>query len=309
MAPSPEQRCAVGIDVGGTNIFAGLVDGTGQLLTTVKRPTPVAEGPAGIFGAMRAMVRELRSRAEGRELVGIGLGMPGLIDRARGLSVFSPNTRFHNVPIFPEFAEFGLPVDVDNDVRAHANGELKFGAGKGVANFILITLGTGIGSGIVLDGKMYYGPGSTAGEIGHITLQPGGPLCGCGKRGCFEAIASGRNIGRRASEAGIASTARELFAKAAAGDQAALDLVDKVAYDLGRGISIYAHLMNPQRVIVGGGVAQAGDLLFAPLRRYAEEESMPGVRGTYEIVPAQFGDEAGIVGSAALIPALTEGVA
>jgi glucokinase len=100
-----------------------------------------------------------------------------------------------------------------------------------------------------------------------------------------------------------------LFAKAAAGDQAALALVDRVAYDLGRGISIYAHLMNPERVIVGGGVAQAGDLLFGPMRRYAELESMPGVRGSYEIVPATFGDEAGIVGAAALIPALTEGVA
>lgn len=309
MAPTPQQRCAVGIDVGGTNIFAGLVDGTGRLLTTLKRPTPVAEGPAGIFGAMRAIVRELSGRVEGRELVGIGLGMPGLIDRKRGLSVFSPNTGFQNVPIFPEFAEFGLPVDVDNDVRAHANGELKFGAGKGCRNFILITLGTGIGSGIVLDGQLYYGPGSTAGEIGHITLEPGGPLCGCGKRGCFEAIASGRNIGRRAKEAGIAATSRELFEKAAAGDAAALALVDKVAYDLGRGISIYAHLMNPERVIVGGGVAQAGDLLFGPMRRYAEQESMPGVRGTYEIVPAVFGDEAGIVGAAALIPALTEGVA
>jgi glucokinase len=298
-------RCAVGIDVGGTNIFGGLVDSTGRLLATQKRPTPVALGPAGIFGAMKTMIRELMAQAGGRQVVGIGLGMPGLIDPTRTISVFSPNTGFENVPVVPEFAEFGLPVEMDNDVRAHTVGEMKFGAGKGFDNFILMTLGTGIGSGIVLDGKLYRGSKGVAGEIGHMTLQPGGPLCGCGKHGCFEAIASGRNIGRRAQEAGIAGTARELFQKAAAGDLRAAELVDQVAYDLGRGISIYAHLMNPQRVIVGGGVAQAGDLLFKPMRKYAEQESMKGVRGTYDIVPAVFGDEAGIVGAAAMIPALT----
>jgi glucokinase len=298
-------RCAVGIDVGGTNIFGGLVDSTGRLLATQKRPTPVALGPAGIFGAMKTMIRELMAQAGGRQVVGIGLGMPGLIDPTRTISVFSPNTGFENVPVVPEFAEFGLPVEMDNDVRAHTVGEMKFGAGKGYDNFILLTLGTGIGSGIVLDGKLYRGAKGVAGEIGHMTLQPGGPLCGCGKHGCFEAIASGRNIGRRAQEAGIAGTARELFQKAAAGDLRAAELVDQVAYDLGRGISIYAHLMNPQRVIVGGGVAQAGDLLFKPMRKYAEQESMKGVRGTYDIVPAVFGDEAGIVGAAAMIPALT----
>lgn len=300
------RRCAVGIDVGGTNIHGGLVDGTGQILATTRRPTPVAEGPSGIFGAMKAMIREMMAQAEGRAVVGIGLGMPGLIDRARGVSVFSANTKWVNVPVLCEFTEFGLPVDMDNDVRCHAIGELKFGMGRGSANFILITLGTGIGSGIVLDGQLYRGPGGVAGEIGHMTLEPGGPPCGCGKRGCFEAIASGRNIGRRAIEAGIAGSARELFQKAAQGDQKAVQLVDRVAYDLGRGISIYAHLMNPQRVIVGGGVAQAGELLFRPLRKHAEAESMPGVRGTYDIVPAAFGDEAGIVGAAALIPDLTE---
>ncbi|HYF92470.1 MAG TPA: ROK family protein [Symbiobacteriaceae bacterium] len=300
------QRCAVGIDVGGTNIHGGLVDGTGRLLTSARQPTPVALGPAGVMGAMKDMIRELLSKAGGREVVGIGLGMPGLIDRARGVSVFSANTKWVNVPVLWEFTEFDLPVDMDNDVRCHTVGELKFGAGRGYSNFILVTLGTGIGSGIVLDGQLYRGPTGVAGEIGHMTLEPGGPQCGCGKRGCFEAVASGRNIGRRAIEAGVAGSSRELFQKAAQGDMKAVQLVDRVAYDLGRGLSIYAHLMNPQRIIVGGGVAQAGEILFRPLRKYADQETMPGVRGTYDIVPAVFGDDAGVVGSAALIPALTE---
>lgn len=299
------NRCAVGIDLGGTNIFGGLVDGEGKIMATQKQPTPVAEGPSGVFSAMRSMIRALIGQAGDRTVVGIGLGIPGLLDRARGMSLFSPNMKWENVPVLSEFTEFGLPVDMDNDVRCHTIGELVFGNGRGYSNFILVTLGTGIGSGIVIDGQMYRGHSGVAGEIGHMTLEPGGPLCGCGKRGCFEAIASGKNIGRRAAEAGVAASARELFQKAEAGDKAALELVDRVAYDLGRGISIYAQLMNPQRVIVGGGVAQAGDLLFAPVRRYAEAESMPGVRGTYDIVPAAFGDEAGVVGSAALIPALT----
>ncbi|HYG57809.1 MAG TPA: ROK family protein [Symbiobacteriaceae bacterium] len=299
------NRCAVGIDVGGTKICGGLVDGTGHVIALQKRPTPVAEGPEAIFDTMRAMVRELIAKCGHREVVGLGLGMPGLLDREKGISVFSPNTGWRNVPVLSEFAEFGLPMDMDNDVRCHAVGELHFGAGRGLDNFILLTLGTGIGSGIVMGGQLYRGATGMAGEIGHITLAPGGPLCGCGKHGCFEAVASGRNIGRRAREAGIAGSGRELFQKAAAGDLRALELVDRVAYDLGRGISIYAHLLNPRRVIVGGGVALAGELLFEPMRRYADQETMPGVRGTYDIVPAALGDEAGAVGAAALIPALT----
>lgn len=307
MTPAAD-RCAVGIDLGGTNIFGGLVDGDGRLITTRKRPTPVPQGAPGIFQAMRAMITELMGEAGGRKVVGIGLGIPGLLDRERGLSLQSPNIPWGaNVPILPAFTGFGLPVEFDNDVRCHTIGELHFGAGKGIKHFLLATIGTGIGSGIVIDGKLYRGPTGLAGELGHVTLQPGGPQCGCGKKGCFEALASGRNIGRRASEAGIAGSARELFAKGAAGDQRALELIDRIAYDLGRGISIYVNLMNPQRVIVGGGVCQAGDLLFEPLRRYATQETMPGIRGTYDIVPAHFSDEAGIVGAAALVPALTAG--
>lgn len=299
------ERCAIGIDLGGTNIFGGLVDGGGHLLATSRRPTPAAAGPRGVFASMKGLIRELLAQAGGRQVVGIGLGIPGLLDRAAGLSLFSPNLNWQNVPVLAEFAEFGLPVDMDNDVRCHTLGELHFGAGQGCANFILVTVGTGIGAGIVLGGELYRGPAGLAGEIGHITLQPGGPLCGCGKRGCFEAVASGKNIGRRAQEAGIAATARDLFAQAAAGDPAATALVDQVARDLSLGISTYINLMNPQRVIVGGGVAQAGELLFAPLRRYVEQETMTGIRGTCAVVPAVFGDEAGIVGAAALIPGLT----
>ncbi|HEY8346501.1 MAG TPA: ROK family protein [Symbiobacteriaceae bacterium] len=300
------ERFAIGIDLGGTNIVGGLVDQDGNPHATIHRPTPASLTPPDVLGAIKEIIAHLLREAGSTPVVGIGLGIPGLLDRQAGKVIFSPNIPWRDVPVLREFEEFGLPLDMDNDVRCHALGELHFGAGKGLQHFILLTLGTGIGSGIVINGELYRGSSNMAGEIGHIPLRPDdGPLCGCGKRGCFEAIASGKNIGRRAREAQIANTSRELFEKAAAGDRAAAELVDRVIRDLAVGIATYVNLMNPQRVIIGGGVAQAGDQLFQPLRRYVDELTMPGIRGTFDIVPARFGREAGVVGAASLIPALT----
>ncbi len=299
------ERCAIGLDVGGTKISAGLVDSQGGVLQTLRVPTPVDGGPATIFQAMRALIDRLLTAAGGRELVGIGLGMPGLIDRARGLSVQSPNTGWRNVPVLAQFADYGLPLEMENDTRCHTVGELHFGAGRGISDFVLLTLGTGIGSGVVLNGQLFQGGSGRPGEIGHVTVEPDGPLCGCGKRGCLEAVAGGRAVGRRAREMGIAADTRELFARAAAGESPAAALVDRVAWELGLGISYMANLFNPRRVIIGGGMAEAGDQLFEPMRRYALELTMPGIRETYEIVPAALHEEAGVVGAAALLPGLT----
>jgi len=299
------ERCAIGLDVGGTKISAGLVDSHGRVLHTLRLPTPVDDGPAGIFRAMRALIDRLIARTDGRELVGIGLGMPGLIDRARGISVQSPNTGWRNVPILAEFADYGLPLELENDTRCHAVGELHFGAGRGVDHFVLLTLGTGIGSGVVLNGQLFQGGSGRPGEIGHVTVEPEGPLCGCGKRGCLEAVAGGKAVGRRAQALGIAADSRELFALAASGDERATALVDRVAWELGLGISYMINLFNPQRVIIGGGMAEAGEVLIAPVHRYARELTMPGIRETYEIVPAALHEEAGVVGAAALLPGLT----
>lgn len=295
------ERCAVGFDVGGTKIQAGLVDGEGRLLRSLRVETPVAEGPAGIFAAMRSLLDRLLAMAEGREVVGIGLGMPGLIDRARGISIQSPNTGWSNVPVLSQFADYGLPLAMENDVRCHAVGEQYFGAGRGVRSFVLLALGTGIGSGIVIDGKLFDGASGRAGEIGHIPLVPDGPPCGCGNRGCLEAMVGGKAVGRRAKEAGIAGDTRDLFARAEAGDERALAFIEEVARDLGLAIGVMASLFNPQRIIVGGGMAEAGDLLWAPMRRYAFARTMPGIRETYDLVPAALREEAGVVGAAALL--------
>lgn len=294
--------CAIGVDLGGTKLLGALVAPDGQLLAGVRHTTPAVGGPAAVFRAIRAAIEELLQQAGGRPLAGIGLGIPGLLDRERGVALLSSNLGWRGVPVLPEFAGYGLPVAVDNDVRCHTLGELYFGAGRGCTDFALLTLGTGIGSGLVLGGRLYRGAGGMAGEIGHVTVEPGGPLCSCGKRGCLEALASGRSITRRALEVGVAGSALELFDRAAAGEPQALALVDAVARDLGRGISLYANLLDLQRMIIGGGVATTGEILLAPLRRYVEEETMPGLRGRCAIVAAALGEAAGAVGAASLLP-------
>ena len=296
------RRLAIGIDLGGTKLLGALVSEDGEVVASLRRPTPAAAGPAAVFAAMREAIETLLAQEGDRPLAGIGLGIPGPLDRERGVSVVSPNLGWREVPVLPEFAGYGVPVAMDNDVRCHTLGELHWGAGRGCTDFALLTLGTGIGSGLVLGGELYRGAGGMAGEIGHVTLEPDGPLCGCGKRGCLEVLASGPGIARRALDAGVAASSGELFSLAAAREARALALVEAIARDLGRGISLYVNLLNLERVVVGGGVAAAGELLLAPVRRHVEEETMPGLRGRCALVPAALGETAGAIGATALLP-------
>lgn len=313
------ERCAIGVDLGGTNVFAALVDQNGKMIATEKRETRAVEGPDSVLGRMFEIVRRLMAKAEGREVLGIGLGIPGLLDRAAGKSIESPNLRWRNVAVVEPFRrEFGLPVEMDNDVRVHAVGESLFGAGRGHRHFLLITLGTGIGSGIVLDGQLYRGPTGLAGEFGHQTILPDGPLCGCGNKGCLESLAAGPAIARRAREMVTAYngdtrlrslpleaiTARTVAEAAHAGDHLAQRIYDEVAEDLGHALANYFNLMGPELVIVGGGIAAAGSVLFEPLHRYTVERVMVPVRPMVRIIPAQLGEEAGPVGAAAMVPGL-----
>lgn len=305
----PAGRYAIGLDLGGTTIFGAVVDGNGRIGASAEQATPVQAGPDAVLEAMEQMIRGLLEQVPGGRPLGIGLGIPGLLDRAAGLSVFSPNLFWHNVPVRPRFeAAFGLPVEMDNDVRCAALGEFHFGSGRGVRDLILLTLGTGIGSGIILDGRLYRGGAGMAGEIGHVALKADGPLCNCGKRGCLEALASGTAIARRAQAAGLPyGTARAVAAAAHAGDGGAIRLLQEVAEDLGLVLAAYINIMNPPRIVLGGGVALSGAVLLDPVRAVAEANTMPGIKGKCEIVTALLGDEAGAVGAAALVPGLAEG--
>lgn len=316
---SVSGRCAVGIDLGGTKIFAALVDESGRVLATEKRDTLSAEGPGAVLGRMFDATRTLLAQAGNRQVMGIGLGIPGLLDRTAGRSIHSPNLKWKDVPVIEPFrGEFGLPVEMDNDVRVHAMGELVFGAGRGLRHFMLITLGTGIGSGIILEGALYRGPTGMAGEFGHQTILRDGPECGCGNRGCLEALASGPGIARRARTAVAAYqaesvlkalteeqiTARSVAEAARDGDRLAQRIYDEVGEDLGIALANYFNLMGPQVAIIGGGVSQAGDVLFEPVRRTAVARVMIPIKPLVRIVPAHLGAEAGAVGASAMIHGL-----
>lgn len=273
------------------------------------------------MSTLLGVARELLAKAP-QPVMGIGLGIPGLLDRASGISLVSENfAEWSNVQVLEPFRrEFNLPVDMENDVRVGALGELHFGAGRRFRSFLFTALGTGVGSGIVLDRQLYRGPYGTAGEFGHITIRPDGPACNCGSVGCLEALCSGPAIRRRVLAAlaqgrdGGGSQLRKLpesrvngraLAEAArAGDAFAFQMWDEIGTDLGLGILGYYNLMGPEAVIVGGGVALAGELLLGPARRLVRSRLMTGIREHLQIVPAELGDEAGAIGAATLVPGL-----
>lgn len=309
---------AIGIDLGGTGIYGALIDRAGRVRASEDRRTPVSEGPGAVINTMMEIAEALRDRAT-EPVLGVGMGVPGLLDHDSGTVITSPNLFWQDVPLLgPMRGRLGMAVAMENDVRVGALGELLFGAGRAFGNFLFTALGTGVGSGIVLNRQIYTGPFGTAGEFGHIPIRPGGVRCNCGSRGCLETQVSGPAIRRRALEA-LASSRRaaksrlrelpegEISARSVAeaardGDALARHIMTQVGIDLGLGILAYYNLMGPEAVIVGGGVALAGDLILEPARRLCRERLMPGLREHVRILPAELGDEAGAVGAAALVP-------
>ena len=310
----------LGVDLGGSHISAALVDQAGRILQRRKAPTAVEAGPDGIIAGIVELLREVISVSgvTRRELAGIGLGIPGLIDSSRGLSIFSPNLFWHNVQVVrPIEREFNLPTFMDNDVRCATLAEAWYGAGRGVANLICLTIGTGIGSGLMVDGQLVRGATESAGEIGHMTIEKDGPRCNCGNHGCLEALAAGPAIARRAREAiekGVETVmlamvggqpdrldAAVVTQAARQGDPVAWEIIELAALYLGIGIANYINLVNPELVIIGGGVAQAGELLLAPMRRVVGQRAMKVQAATARVVPARLGEDAGVIGAAALV--------
>ncbi len=289
----------IGIDLGGTNLRAGLVDDDGRVVARHQIPTPAGERPEVAIAMMAHLVRELGSAAA------IGLGAPGLIDADDGVVRTSPNLpQWENVPVAERLSELtGLPVKVANDVNAIAWGEYLFGAGRGCRDLLCVTLGTGLGGALVFDGRLHLGKDQTAGEIGHFTLVPGGHPCPCGNRGCLEQYVAKFGIVRRARELrpDIAEPTPETVARAAVhGDDWAREVYDGVGRQLGQVLGGMVQVLNIDKIIVGGQIAKAGDVLFGPLRAHTAEFVFPPLRGSYTIVPALLGGDAGIVGAAFL---------
>lgn len=313
------KKYNIGVDVGGTNVKVALVDKTGSIVYSDTVPTRAEMGYeytiSNIITAIRNLMKESKTNKD--MIDGIGFGFPGQIDCDNGIVRLAPNIPgWVDIPIAEIVSkEFEIPVKVDNDVRCAALAELNFGAGRGASNLICITVGTGIGSGLIVNGKLVRGASNAAGEIGHIKLQmEDGPICGCGDTGCLEAFASGPAIVAMAEEyikGGKSTKYRELanpditpyiVAEAAKqGDVVAKKIFEIIGNYIGIGLSSVVNLLNPEKIVIGGGVADAGDLLFTPIKETLKKRTMPIQGGAVEVVHAELGNTAGVIGASLLI--------
>src|SRR5574344_204774 len=311
----------IGIDVGGTNIKIALVDDKGKIIYSNSIPTYAKMGYEYTVNNIKQAIKDLmkETNTDNKSIEAIGFDFPGQVDYKTGVVKLAPNIPgWVNVPIAKMIEdEFHIPTRIDNDVRCAALGEMNFGAGKGCENFVCITVGTGIGSGLVINGKRVRGASNAAGEIGHIKLQmKDGPICGCGDTGCLEAFASGPSIVAMAQDyikGGKSTKFREMsgaeggeitpyiVAKAAeAGDPVAKRIFEIIGEYIGIGLTSVINLLNPEKVIIGGGVADAGDLLLEPIRKTVKKRVMVVAGDAVEIVPAQLGNSAGVIGASML---------
>ena len=306
----------IGVDVGGTKVAAGVVDDSGTILARTRHPTPSAD-PADVEDVIASCVQELRTS---HEVAAVGIGAAGFIDAERSRVLFAPNLSWRDEPLRDAVtARVGLPVVVENDANAAAWAEHRFGAGQGEPHLVVVTVGTGIGGGIVLDGRLHRGRYGIGAEFGHMQVVPGGRRCGCGRLGCWEQYCSGRALLREARE--IADVrrgygarllelgngrpegieAREVTAAAQEGDPAALDCFEEIGSWLGQGLADLAAVLDPGAFVIGGGVADAGELLLEPARRaFAARLTGASSRPAAEIRVASLGNDAGMVGAADL---------
>jgi glucokinase len=303
---------AIGVDVGGTKIAAGVVTPEGEVLADARYPTATTTKERLLSSIARAVV-EVR---DGFEVGGVCLAVPGSILAVENKVIDSPNLHaIEGVPLKDEIEErTGLQVTVENDANAAAWGEFRFGAGSEIDHLVFLTLGTGVGGGVISHGVLLRGGQGAGGELGHVTIQATGPRCNCGNRGCLEALASGTAIERRAREVanekpnsalGRLAVERKVLGEdvtelARGGDEAALTVLEKAGTWLGIGIAGFVNIFNPQVVAVGGGVAKAGDLILGSARREVRLRARSPARDLVEVKEATLGPESGVLGAAAL---------
>jgi len=316
------SKYLIGVDLGGTNIVSLLLNGEGKMLKRDVRPTLAKEGRKKTIGQIINSVRALLEERSGISfgpILGVGIGSPGPLSIKKGIIHFAPNLpSWREVPLVDILKEeLGMPVFLENDANAAALGEWWRGAGKNVDNLVLLTLGTGIGGGIIINGEVFHGAWDTAAELGHIIIHEEGLFCNCGTRGCLEAYASATGVVKRTLrvvEEGkktiltdmvdgcLEDITCELVYKAAEkGDKLCFWIVEETARYLGVGIASIVNALNPEMVILAGGMIKAGDLLFKPVRRYAQKYALKDAIKGVRIVPAKLGDDAGAIGAAAVV--------
>ena len=309
----------IGIDLGGTKISGVLIDQENHRRDSAVWPTKAGEGEAAVCGQLFGLISRLLEAAKSAAVavLGIGIGVPGAVDSEAGRVVYAANLPLRDFPLVEILQDkYKLPIFMENDANAAALAEYQFGAGRGSCNMLFVTVSTGIGAGAVLNGQLYRGSTGNALELGHITIAKDGRPCGCGNCGCAELYASGSAIAQialaaiRAGEVTALQentvTAERVFAAAAAGDALAAGIVKQALRDLGACLSVAAGLFDPDVIILGGGVAQAGELLFTEVERVLQQRCLPPVAAHVKVLPAAFKSEAGVYGAAALAMKGTE---
>ncbi|MFC4454212.1 ROK family protein [Deinococcus sonorensis] len=304
------------IDIGGTKLAAGIVSGAGVLLDSARTPTHAAEGPDRVLDRLLDLCRTLLRRSSVPvQRVGVGCGGP--LDTVRGLILNPPNLPgWLEFPLVARLQQaLDLPVSLDNDANAAALAEFHFGAGRGTRHMVYLTISTGIGSGLILNGELYRGKRGNAGELGHLQVRVDGRACNCGGRGCLEAYASGTNIARRARELAAqhpasllarsvpdleAITAQTVLQALQAQDEVAVQLWDETLDLLAAGVASTVNAFDPERIVIGGGITNFGDLLFVPLRERVAARAMPALWSGVELCRAELAADVGILGAAAV---------
>lgn len=312
------MTATIGLDIGGTKIAAGLVSSTGEILNETRRDTP-AHDPDRIAHDAAELVAELAQGAT-ETVVGVGVACAGFVNRTGSHVLFAPNLAWRDEPLKQRLeALVDYPVTIENDANAAAWGEFRFGAARDADDMVLITVGTGVGGGIVNDSRLLRGAYGVGGELGHMRVVPNGIRCGCGNRGCWEQYGSGSALLREARELIASGTplgaalsdacggdvtklrGADVTTAAQAGDPAAVELLADLGTWLGEGAASVAAILDPELIVIGGGVAEAGDLLLDPIRAaYGRQLTGRGHRPVAGIVAASLGNDAGLIGAAAL---------
>lgn len=310
------EKIYIGVDLGGTAVKVGICNEEGQLLHTYEGPTEVDKGADTVVANIEKYVRRVveESPFAWEQVAGVGAGVAGFTNVREGIIILAPNVGLKDLPIRDILEErLGKPIKIDNDANVAALGEAWGGAGKGIDNCVCYTLGTGVGGGIIINGKIYQGFSGMAGELGHMSVVPDLEAigCGCGQMGCLETVSSATGIIRMAKDAvargdrtSLAHVenimAKDVFDAAKAGDEAAIRIVNRAAFYLGKSMAAVAVVLNPELFIIGGGVSKAGDILFNEVRSVFAKLTPEPVQRGMQIVPATLGNDAGMVGAAGL---------
>lgn len=310
------RQIYIGIDLGGTSVKTGICDQDGKLLQTYEGPTEAEGGTERVINNIASYARKIieDSAYTWEDVAGIGIGVPGFMDVEEGFMHLSANLPLTNVPLKKILEEkLGRPIFMGNDANVAALGEAWAGAAKGVPISVLYTLGTGVGGGIIIDGKILIGSSGMGGELGHMAVVPDleAIQCGCGRMGCLETVSSATGIIRMANDAvergdrtmlaDVANiTAKDVFDAARAGDETAERIINRAAFYLGKSMATLSVVVNPNRFVIGGGVSKAGRLILDPVqevfKKFAPEKAQEGV----DIVTAELGNDAGMIGAAGL---------